>query len=545
MEGLKPLSLLLAAALLLCCGRQLEAYSLDALLGSRAGDEYRLETESVSQPAQAGGLEGPVDAESYRMGPGDRLGLMAFNLNRSRLSLRVDSDGWVTVEGLGRYRAGGGSLADFQRSAGPSLAVAFDCDSVDLWIEQPRQIRVHVGGAVEQSRGLDLPYLSRLSEVLGHVRLRAVEAPAPDHQVPPSLLEQPALPEISLRRVLLVRREDSTFVDLQRFFHTGAADSNPVLEGGDRVIFQFAGLEIRVDGPFRQFRESVEFVPGDTPRSVVEALGGLCEGCQDGRFELVRQTAAGEPELLRAFRADDPDYERLPLRPLDRLYYRWTGGTDFFSEVEVRGEVLRPGRYPVVPGRSTLAQVLELAGPHPERADLSAVRVYRGPEHDPELRFLREVYNLGWVTNFERDYFKSRIVNLGGRIAGGRDSSSVDFEEVLLMPGDEIVVTRIEQGVELLGAVKNPGLVPWRPDWTLRAYLKSVGGKHRGAKLARAKVRIRGSDQFTPVRLSYVPGPGDVIMIPFREDLTAYERFKEGLTVVSQVLMLVLVARGF
>jgi len=34
-------------------------------------------------------------------------------------------------------------------------------------------------------------------------------------------------------------------------------------------------------------------------------------------------------------------------------------------------------------------------------------------------------------------------------------------------------------------------------------------------------------------------------MIPFRVDLTAYERFKEGLTVVSQVLMLVLVARGF
>ena len=485
-------------------------------------------------------LESPVDPATYMLGPGDRLGLLFYNSARTQLSLSLGSDGWLTLPGLGRYDARGRSLQGFLEEYDTRLARLYDADSLSLWIEAPRRIRVFVGGAVLAGREVDLPYLSRVSTVLESV---ALDIPEPTTPVFSSTEPEPTA---SLRNVSIQRGTQSLRADLQRFMNSGSLDTNPLLEAGDRIIFAYKGPLVHTEGPFRQVLEEVDFVPGDTPETIVQVLGGLQPGSEGGQFEVVRQDSLGRNPRSFLFASGDALMANLALQPGDKLYYRALDNREFYAEVTISGEVLLPGGYSIDNGVTTLGDILRLAQPHPGRADLNGIRIYREREHDPELAYVRSAEAAAsGLDPIEVSYLKTRVTGSGGRISIYYDESIQDMDQLHLQAGDNILVTRRSDDVELVGALSNQGRVVQREGWDVSDYITSVGGKIKGAQMNRLRVRSRDSDQFVPVRRGYHPLPGDVIFVPYEEPLTAYEVFRESLTIATQVLTVVLVARSF
>lgn len=487
-------------------------------------------------------LDRPIDAEAYRLGPGDLVGLFAHNVERTREEHLVESDGRLELPGLGRVPAAGLSLAELRRRAAPRLGHLFACDSVDLWIAQPRRIRVQVAGHGLEPNWLELDYQSRLSAILAD---KPAAMPAADpHAALPSLLKEPAAADsLSWRNVTIVREGGELSVDLLHHLRAGDLADNPVLEGGDRVVWGRRGLEVEAWGPFRHGEGPQEFRPGDTPARLATLLGGPRPGLREPRYEVVRPGPDGRVAARWELLATDPDFGTLALAPHDRLYLRADGLEDAGAQAEVAGRVLRPGRYAIEPGRTTLADLLAWARPDSATADLARPRLSRRPGHDAEARFVGEVMQLAELNRFERDYLKSRILHEGGRVSLPYDAAWFDPAQVLVQDGDRLELPRRDLDVEVLGAVLRPGRTSWRAGWSARDYVEHAGGKLRGANLAELRLRRAGADQFGPVPRGYRPQPGDVLMLMYREELTAWQKFKEGIGVMAQILTVVLVAR--
>jgi protein involved in polysaccharide export with SLBB domain len=488
--------------------------------------------------------DGPIDPGSYILGPGDQLAALVYNLERSELELPVESDGRLRVEGLGRYPAAGRSLARLQAELEPELARFWGGDSASLWIHEPRPIRVRLGGWGLHEATLELRYLDRLSEALAAAEPRDEPdlSPATGLEPPPSLAA--ALPEDgpSLRRVLIVRGADTLDVDHLAGLRAVDPAGNPRLESGDRVLVRRRGPVIWTSGPFAHGDGPLEHRPGDTPGRVYELLGGSLEP-GPAILELARMSQ-GELRLER-LEPGDPRRESLRLEPGDRLYLRTARQPEPVAEVGVDGEVLRPGRYPIRAGHTTLAELLAWAEPDPSRADSLAVIVHREPGDDTELDYLAEVLRIRGLEKYEHDYLKSRLVHRGGRLSVEIDRRYLDAGRIVLRDGDRIEVPRQEHEIELVGAVQRPGRLPWQPGRTVGEYIEAAGGRLKGSYLAQAKVRSRSSGHFAPLQRHQVLEPGDIVIIPYRDELTAWEKFKEGLTVTSQLLTIVLVSRSF
>ncbi|MDP2361251.1 MAG: polysaccharide biosynthesis/export family protein [bacterium] len=532
----RPAALVLAGLLLCATAGALDLKDLGKL--------GRSASAAPAPAAPSWVLERPIDPESYRLGPGDLLGLYAYNLERTREERPVESDGRLELPGLGRVPAAGLSLAELRRRVSRDLVRVFACDSVDLWIAQPRRIRVQVGGAGQETRWLEMDYQSRLSATLAE----AVRPPAvadPDATLPGLVRPLPAADSLAWRNVVIQRDGARISADLLHVLRSGSWEDDPMLEGGDRVIWSRRGATIGAWGPFRHGEGEQEFRPGDTPRRLVELMGGPRAGLEDVHYELVRAGAGGGIQARWTLHPGDGLFASLELQPFDRLYLRAGNQLDPVWQASVGGQVRRPGSYPVEAGRTTLADLLALARPDSATADLTHFRVLRKPVHDPETRFIGEVMQLTELNRFERDYLKSRIIHEGGRVSLTYDGAWFDPARVQVLDGDEIQVLRRGREVEVIGAVNRAGAMAWREGWSARRYVQAAGGKMRGSNLTDLRLRPSGTDQFIPVGRGYKPRPGDVLMLMYREELTAWQKFKEGITVAAQVLTVVLVARSF
>jgi protein involved in polysaccharide export with SLBB domain len=470
-------------------------------------------------------LEGPIDPEKYLLGPGDELNILLYNADREFLRKHIQSDGSLLFEGLGRIDCRGIKLIDLQGDYSARIMEWYMADSLDIWISNPRKIKLFIGG-VAKSMSIESPYLSRASDLMAE-------------------LEFGSGVDFSLRRVMLKRDQDTLWVDLEGFYNTGDLSTNPVLASGDQLIFYQPGRKIKVEGPFNIFAEEIETVPGDTPAGIVRHLGGfqLSKEIDDGYFVVSRQDIHSNVIFEERFTIEDPLYNELLLEAGDRLYFRWENPEPHFAEVEISGEVNSPGMYPITVGKTTLDDIVQWAGIHEETADISAVRVYRERSNDPEFKYFVVAGGFTVLSDIEKSYYKSRVTTTGGRISN-KYIAGTGGQKIFMEANDKIVVPVLIDDVELVGAVRNQGRVKLKEGWSVADYVNDSGGKLKGARMDLVRVRTKYSDQFESVKLSYNPMPGDVIFIPFEEKKTAFELFKEGITLTMQILSIVLILRG-
>ncbi len=485
---------------------------------------------TLSAKAQPTALDGPIDPTEYILGPGDYLGLMFYNVARTRYDLIVEPDGAVDLQSLGRFQVAGMSLAEFETRHTGTLCHTHAADSLTLWVTQPRSIRVWVGGLIEEPQTLEMSYLSRVGDVLGQI-----------HLLTPEGEETSRDSQVSLRRVRVMHQQDTTFVDLGSFYRAGNLKDNPLLEAGDRVIFDRRGFSVRAYGPFRQGDGEMEWVPGDTPASLVAYMGGIVDNAEGGEFELVREDSAGSIIFQERFRDTDAAYSELQVEPRDRLFYYapdLPGRTIRFGEVYLYGAVDHPGWYPLDAGQS-LGSVLDRAKPSVD-ADLFALRVYRQQELEPEIEYYNQIDARTMMDYYERGYLKARLLSDGGKVV----LNEAELRQQILRSGDRILIPAYTNDVELVGGVIREGHQMWHEGWSIRDYVKAAGGKSKGTWLSRVRVRQRGEDAFAVMSPRYQPKPGDIIYLPMQEPMTPYQYFKEGLTIATQVLTVYLIVSG-
>jgi len=338
------------------------------------------------------------------------------------------------------------------------------------------------------------------------------------------------------QRYLLVRREQPDrsirvfSANLERALGEPASAANFALaprdhiyvfdleSGRDRIIeplMRELGMQSRIDQPTAEVSVAGKIkVPGKYPlepgmhvSDLLRAGGSLDEAAYGGQAELTRyEVTNGESrqaELikidLRQVLAGDPAAD-LELQPFDYLTIKevplWTAQ----EEVEVRGEVRFPGRYPIHRGE-TLRSLMERAGGLTDLAFADGAVFTREELKDREKKQLQtlatrmesDIAQFSLMTAQETGKDASSALTIGQQLlANIRNATPVgrlvinlqrsmearpgSEQDVVLKDGDRLLVPRVTQEVTVVGEVQSATSHLYRADLSRDDYIAMSGG---------------------------------------------------------------------
>lgn len=331
--------------------------------------------------------------------------------------------------------------------------------------------------------------------------------------------------------------------------------------GRDRIVgplMRELRLQSQIDEPSMEVTVSGRVkVPGTYPlepgmrlSDLIRAGGGLSEAAYGGQAELARYTIgeneARQSELieidLRSILAGDPAAD-VPLQSFDHAVIKEIPLWASQEEVEVKGEVRFPGRYPIQRGE-TLSSLLRRAGGLTDFAFAEGAVFTRSELQDRERRQLE---SLASRMHGDLAQLSLQAAQEGGRDAGQalavgqslltslRNTKPVGRlvidlnrsmaaapgaeDDVILKDGDSLIVPRITQEVTVIGEVQSATSHLYRPELARDAYIAMSGGfTPRADKDRIYVVRADGSVETRSGNRWFATGvdikPGDTIVVP-------------------------------
>lgn len=463
---------------------------------------------------------GPVDPETYVVGPGDELELNLWGRVARVIPLDVSPEGRIFLPGRSALDVIGHTLAWTRTQILKVVSDQFVGVRADVRLVRLRTFKVYLSGDVKTRGPVEVNSATRASEPVSQV----------------------GLIEHASRRNIEVHHTDGTVdrLDLDRIELVGLQDHNPLLRDGDVIMVPTAMRFGEVAGAVAHSGR-YELAPGDSIHTLVALAGGLLPSASPGRTLMVRFTSAVDRESLLVD-LDDPASSR-PLRDGDRLFVQFRPEYHELPAVGITGEIERPGTYPIVPGRDRLSDLVRWAGGFRPTANRASVRLTRetvvAEEHDPELDRLSRLSR--------NEMTVSEYTKLETKLAERSNSFRIDWNQVqpgsatdpLLQRRDLIQIDRFVPTVRVEGQVKRPGYVDYAPGRDLSDYVQLAGGFTERSARTSIRVSRAVTGQILPARGLKAVLPGDFIWVPERRDVDAWSAFRDIITVGGQVALII------
>lgn len=497
--------------------------------GSQSDDPLAQFRQRLQQSSAAGAgipMEGAVDADEYVVGPGDLFSVSIGGPQPAAVVVSVSADGRLVLPEGATVPAAGRTLAVVRQDALEALERRYRNVSVGVALVQPRQFYVHVAGAVPvPGRYLAVP-VARVSDVLQLAFMDTTSAPVSNRAYRPSL-----------RNIQLARRSgDVVQVDLARYMSTGEVDSNPYLRDGDIInvaAYSVSERAVFINGAV-PFPGAYDFRPGDTIVEVLRVAGVGPSFSDIGTVRVARQLPDGSvqtwmyaPDEIRGSAGS------MPLQALDHVSVEESRRNSGTAEIE--GYVRFPGRYAIEPGRTTLKDLVELAGGFRSDALIRGAFVVRNvlPEPEPSFsrqnRFEAQMLDVSVLRTDTLEImrylrqsdleFMSRTQFAQGLRIQNRISVDVaaalepDAPPVILHDNDKLVVPHDKRSVFVFGQVHRPGFVQYEPNLSAEQYIARVGGRNELGR--NAYVVEAGTGRYLDARTAAIDS-GDLIFVDSR-----------------------------
>ncbi len=259
------------------------------------------------------------------------------------------------------------------------------------------------------------------------------------------------------RRVVVKNNGTEQEYDMLRHIRSGELDQNPLLIPGDRVHIPPAGRVVQLTGAVR-VPGSYEILPDETLADVIEFAGGL--------------TPTAQMEKLR--------FERLNG---DNRYATYNVGDTPPDEL-----VLEDGDMIAVPSSTTTSETITVEGAvftspaqegSPRSVPLSPVLL--DIPYTPGMTVLSLLETLGGPTPFAQEQRSYIIRGETGERLPIPDLATIWTErrydrDIVLRPGDYLVVPQQDLNVRVTGLVNAPGTFRFISGYSVADYLTLAGG---------------------------------------------------------------------
>ncbi|MDM7925138.1 MAG: SLBB domain-containing protein [bacterium] len=507
-------------------------------------------------------LDGSVDPEIYRLGPNDLLSINIWGRIPFEYKLAVTPEGTLVVPNVGILDVGGKTLNEAKRLISEQMGKTFIQGEITATLLKARIFLVHVGGVVDNPGTYYASASQRVDHAIYQANLRRGTTAEKEGSLQAKRqqeltqtygiryfgVDDPIRRELvpSLRNIRVIRRNGDTLdVDLVSYYATGDTRWNPYLNDGDRIVvpnLNLAGNSVSISGEVR-LEGTYEFFPGDSLKHLLNLAQGATHSADMEGVELYRKnsTSGGYDRILVNMKNVLAGKEHdIPLAREDKIVVPPVLPKKREECVTLKGEVRRPGIYPILNDRTSLRELILAAGGFTEEASLREARVLRNEESEdraaenPDYSRL-SMLRLSPLDQQEREYFNFESAIM-------RSFVSVDFEKVFssgdttrdvrLRGGDVVWVPRRKNAVYVFGQVKNPGYVEFIPGQKHRYYVSRAGGPTRMANQNGVKIIQAGNlNWFFPGQVDVQAG--DSIYIPRKKDRTFIENLSRLSTVLS------------
>lgn len=414
----------------------------------------------------------------YKLGPGDVLDVQTTGrIDVTRQQLVIDPEGVASIPPLGGLSMGGLTLREANRRVAERVRGVLRYSNVTLSVAIPRCFEVILSGEVERPGAIQTSALRRVHDLV--------------------LAAGGITPRGSVRRVMLQDRSGQSEIDLLRFELRGDLDQNPLAEEGMRIHVPPRGGYVTLSGAVRRPGE-YEISPGGTLAEILDLTGGVRQTAATSEARLTRLLPDGRQETisLDLARARPTD---VPLHPGDMLFVPLLGVLQDVLEVRGAFNGTPESSRTTTAGRPTIVQRFELA-----RGDRVKDIVGRagGAAAHADLR-------LAFVDRTGVGGPRQRIPVDLHRLLVEKD----DTQNIALENGDVLTLPVAEDKVYVLGEVRTPGAVDFRPDLTPREYLALAGGPTVRARFKNASVTFRNGRSYALAQAPPLEA-GAVVTVP-------------------------------
>ncbi len=392
----------------------------------------------------------------YVIAPGDELQLSVSGRVDGRWTLTVNRDGSINIPKVGLVNVSGVAFKDLKDAITREIGRYYTGFTLNVSMGALRSIRVYVVGAARVPGAYTVSSLSTMVNAL-------FEAGGPGKTG-------------TMRNIQLKRNGKliSTF-DLYALLLNGDKSKDSRLVNEDVIFIPAVGPLAGISGDVR--RPGIYEVNDEVRiTDLISMAGGFATTAFRGRVAMQRIV---DHRFRDFFEADLADIEADSLKNFtlrDGDLVRAFPIIDKDSGVNVAGAVTYPGKFGVTPGRTTLAEVIKLAGGLMDYAS-----------NEAELTRVR-LSTAGVVT-------QRFNVDLTGIRSG------IDATPLLLEPNDHVMVRQIPEWklytmVKIDGEVKYPGVYPVKKGEKLSSVLARAGGFTdkafpRGVMFVRESARIQ------------------------------------------------------
>ncbi len=346
-----------------------------------------------------------------------------------------------------------------------------------------------------------------------------------------------------IRRVI-VRHADgsSSEADLIRYQAFGEDKDNPTLREGDQIIVEFPDLfaaSISIVGAVNNPIVAIRYREEDNIPFLLNLAAGLREDAAPEQAYIVR-IGATEEERIPVDLSDSGTMVSFLLAPGDQIIVPSREKLRIGKNgiVTIRGEVVIPQTYSIVPGETRLSQVIEKAGGFTPFASLNGSYIRR--LEDPlALRPQRQILDpIAGITTSSL-HLEDTLRYVADRQMQ-QNLVSADFvaifkhgdrsKDVILQHGDEISIPREREQVYVSGRIKHPGWVTYVPGENYDYYIEKAGGYTKAAAPERVEIEKYGTGVWDGVDAAIEPG--DHIYVPGKRDTPARTALEQAGTIL-------------
>jgi protein involved in polysaccharide export with SLBB domain len=317
--------------------------------------------------------------------------------------------------------------------------------------------------------------------------------------------------------------------------------------------------KVTIDGEIKN-PGTFDYFEGLTLNDLLIQAGGLT-GSASKRVEIARMIIAEKFDDNDLQKAEVFNIEITPenneqsknfeLKPFDVISIRRIAMYEKPEMVAVSGAINYPGKYALVNKKDRLSDIILRAGGLTSLADIKGVRIKR-PIQAKQIEDLENVnLNLGKKDSIQNKLEKKLKEDLKfATIPVDWESISKDAKSatnVILFPGDEIVVAPFNEGVKVTGNVLLTSEIPYRRGKGFGYYLGAVGGlDNKGWKKKAYIIYPNGkaavAHSFLFIRSYPAVSPGSQIVVPERPEvkkLSTGEVVSIGSVIASLALLIV------
>ena len=531
-----------------------------------AQDSKSAALEQAEQKKKPEILSGMIGMEAFRdvlasgrylVGPGDEFLVYVTGMDKPFFG-KVLAEGGLFIPQVGTVEVGGLRLAAAHRAVEAAFRRSVKVGQISVELSRPREFPVPVVGLVEEPGIAVATGVERISTVVQkrggldeersnrgssrNIRLFRTRTLKPPVRARVKMLAEGG-------NFLELEGLEAIRVDLELYRTTGDSSYNPFVEDGDIIFVPAQQGRIRAEGAVQR-SGFYEFVKGDRLRDLLILALGPAPNYNDKKVLLFRYSQDGKERYalkvdMKGLLNGDPQADR-PLQSGDWLVVREVSDFHPPSTVAIEGEVTHPGVYVIQKGHTTLRNIIAQAGGFTEEASLSEAVVVRYPKAgekavDPEAERISSI-PVPDRTDLENQYFimKSRerpgqmVVDFVALFERGDD-----LQDILLIPGDFIVVPTLQQTIMVSGQAASPGAVLYNPEYTVWDYLERAGGF--GWRASKDVLVIKGlSGEIKRARDVERVEPGDRIWIKEEPERDYWALFTQTMEVIGQVTTVVL-----